>query len=253
MIEVADPTTLLSDPDKRGELMEALSAEGLAVSKSFLSYSELQHLMETIRELKETSEPAWQPISFGTPNFQWINDNNPLSSVKGAFRQYNFFPWDKRSEELYGRFGVVLRVRNQLLGAEESAFMNPAEGDPITVRLAAQFYPTSHGWMQEHRDPQGPHQTVLASLVMSSYGSDYSGGGLFVRSEQGEKVFPEESLSPGDLLWFTPTLAHGVEKIEGPGGVGFSDWDDEAGRWMMLCASNGLTQDAHYARAKAVN
>jgi len=252
-LEAAAPSQLLKSPELRMQLMNNLAKIGYAVTPSFLGPQELNAIRLQLREAMASSAPSWQPISRETRNFWWINDNNEMSNVKGAFLQVNFFPWDVASQSLFDTFGDVLRVRNLLLGESENAFFSPEEGDPITVRIAAQFYPSNHGWMQEHRDPEGPHQTVLASLVLSSFGADYERGGLFSRPDGGEANFPETELSPGDLIWFVPSMNHGVERIQDSRISGFRGWSDtEHGRWMLLIASNGLSPSADYARAAPV-
>jgi len=251
---IAPPSHLLDSQVARERLRETLRSEGIAYSPGFLSSSEVGALVRKLESIKSSSAPEWKPLSYGVENFYWINDNFPGSTVKGAFSQINFFPWNSASREMFDTMGDVLRVRNLLLGQEEDAFFDPARGDDVTVRLAAQFYPSGKGWMQEHRDPEGPHQTVLASLVLSRFGVDYRSGGLFVRGQDGSKVFPEKDLFPGDLLWFAPTVHHGVDEIVPVGrDDGFLGWDSCEGRWMLLFATNAISPHVTYAGAEALD
>ena len=248
------PKDLLASSDARTLLQNELSRAGVAYSPGFLTGEKLKTLIRIVLETKASAPPNWQPICHGSDNFYWINDHYSGSTVQGAFSQVNFFPWNSGSKQVFDLTGDVLRVRNLLLGQGQEEFFSPQQGDEATVRIAAQFYPSGKGWMQEHRDPEGPHQTVLASLVLSSFGTDYESGGLFVRNSEGQKFFPEASLSPGDLLWFSPSVSHGVDKIEPiEPEQKFADWAENDGRWMLLFATNALSNDLAFGRAEAVD
>lgn len=251
--EANHPSELIRSPELLSGLREELRTSGVAVTRNFLGDSHISQVMAGVEEIVDSADYGWRPLTRSSQNFWWINDNNDLSTVRGAFLQVNFFPWDTRSQRFFELFSDVFRVRNLLLGQERDAYMSPGLDDEITVRIAAQYYPSNYGWMQEHQDPEGPHQTVLASLVMSEFGTDYEEGGLFSRLPNGEKIFPEKNLNPGDLIWFTPSLRHGVEQIVDSRLSGFQGWDNlQQGRWMLLIASNSLKPDSAIARAVPV-
>lgn len=251
--QVPSPRELLQSKEARHELRETLQSSGLAFSSRFLAREKVDLLLDFLEGVKASSVPEWKALRYGVDNFYWINDNFAGSTVKGAFSQINFFPWNPGSQEIFDAMGDILRVRNLLLGQQADSFLNPKDGDDSTVRVAAQFYPSGRGWMQEHRDPEGPHQTVLASLVLSHFGRDYKSGGLFVRDAHGDKVFPEEELAPGDLLWFAPSVRHGVDEIVPlDRDRGFSGWEAKEGRWMLLFATNAISAEVKYANAEAI-
>lgn len=180
---------------------------------------------------------GWARLERGASDFWWTNDNHPQSTVKGCFTQVNFFPWNHRGSEILELVRPVFELRDEV----HTLLVAPTESHPVDSfeRVAVQIYPQRVGWLQPHADPRGAHQTLVASIVLSHFGSDYHHGGLFVKSSQGEAIFVERTLIPGDVVFFDPATIHGVDTID-PGAVTPQIESSAviAGRWMALCATN---------------
>lgn len=77
---------------------------------------------------------------------------------------------------------------------------------------------------QKQSEPKSQHY-LKAILLLGEHGVDYSGNGLFIVKNTGEKVYPavEQQLKPGTLLIWRYTNYHGVDAIQTlPNGIGFA-------------------------------
>lgn len=240
LFETASLSDLARHKEALRDLEEALDSDGMAVTKSGLGEAVVDGLRDTLLERVRTTVPVWKPIDFGQDDFFWINRNDERSTVRAAFAQVNFFPWNPLGSRVIGELRQIFAVRNLLLKQPSDMYMNPTPGDEYSVRVSAQFYPSGEGWMQEHEDPRGEHQVALASVIMSKKGQHYTSGGMFTRDSEGNKIFPEDNLDPGDIFWFVPQAHHGVDMIDAGDDPRDNPYDGHAGRWILLCATNSL-------------
>ncbi|HVJ41293.1 MAG TPA: hypothetical protein VM639_07345 [Dongiaceae bacterium] len=192
------------------------------------------------------SLPNWQPILPKCPNFHRVNQWDERSYVKACFHQFSFFPWNQDLFNFFSRFRDIFVLRNLLSGASEDAYLGSEPYDECIARLSFQFYPKGIGAMNMHRDPEGPHQAVVPILVMSERGRDFKEGGVFVQTEQGERIFIEEYAKPGDVVLFDPQMLHGVATIDP---IAAPDWPSFEGRWMSIFAVNKLATNTRVAEA----
>ena len=180
---------------------------------------------------------GWARLERGASDFWWTNDNHPQSTVKGCFTQVNFFPWNYRGSEILEIVRPVFKLREEV----HTLLVAPTQSHTVEAfeRVAIQIYPKGVGWLQAHADPSGAHQTLVASIVLSHFGSDYHHGGLFVKSRHDDAIFVERTLMPGDVVFFDPATIHGVETID-PGALTQPVESSPfiTGRWMALCATN---------------
>jgi len=205
--------------------------------RNLVSNDAVQIIRANALSMIEDTAGGWARLERGTPDFWWTNDNNPQSTVKGFFTQVNFFPWNPRGSTILEIVRPVFQLRDEIHRVMvEPSVTNIEES---FNRVAIQIYPKGGGWLQPHEDPRGSHQTLVASVVLSHFGSDYSHGGLFVKSRSGALNFVERALKPGDVLFFDPTVIHGVDTID-PSPNTHDDCISPitTGRWMALCTTN---------------
>lgn len=238
------------------EVQDMVKSHGFAVTRRAYGPEPIRDLRASVKEILRATDGGWRPLEKGSPDFHWVNRNSPQSTVKGAFAQVNFFPWNEAGRRVIGLLSSIFHIRNRMLGYPDDSFMAERQDGEFTARVAAQFYPSGWGWMQEHRDPQGVHQEVLATLVLSRMGVDYQSGGLYIRNEDGERSFVEHSAQVGDIIWMNPQSSHGVAAIdcvdEKPGPVDDGELARQSGRWMMLCTTSGFASSANQPRAAVV-
>ena len=242
---------LVNEPAARDSLLRLTDSHGYCVSRGGLGPGSVARLRREIADVIEGTSSGWRPLDRGAPDFYWVNNNDTRSTIKAAFLQVNFFPWNPCGARVIRVLADVFAVRNMLLGRPPDEYLSVDAGSRFTVRAAAQFYPSGTGWMEEHRDPKGEHQTVLATIVMSRIGVDYREGGVYIRDGQNDRLFPEAETLPGDIVWFNPSVLHGVAPVD-PGTSTQSDpFSQRWGRWMILCATNGLASSPHPPRAES--
>ena len=213
----------------------------IGVTREAISAGWIHEFVEYLSGIGRSSLPNWQPLTVGAPNFHRISVADPRSHVSATFHQFNFFPWNQDVFQLFSVFRPVFEARNLMLGEDRGAFLGSLPERGAAARLGFQFYPAGGGFMNTHIDPVGFHQSVLVSLVMSRFGSDYEQGGVYVEDTAGVRFFPEAECEPGDLVWFNPQMPHGVAPIDPESPLG---WTQFRGRWMGLFATNKIEDTA---------
>lgn len=234
--EAGTITDLLLDERERESLLSILSERKFAVTRGVLSGSTVRQVVEHLTEVGSTTTAAWKPIRAGASNFHRRNEADPRSYVEGVFHQFNFFPWNPDPLGLFTLLRSVFEIRNLMAGVERDSYLGLKPTNGATARIAVQFYPCGAGRMNLHRDPTGTHQAVVCLLVMSEAGTDYKEGGLVV--EHGIKYHPEFDCAPGDLIWLSPDVIHGVSPVDPNQSIG---WKGFRGRWAALLATNRLS------------
>ena len=87
--------------------------------------------------------------------------------------------------------------------------------DRTGVYLAVTHYPVGTGEMAKHVDPNY-FLPVHYNLPLSFKGIDYQFGGLFIHKED-QVIDVDAQMNPGDVLLFSGTLPHSVQKVGGAG------------------------------------
>jgi hypothetical protein len=182
------------------------------------------------------SLPNYQPLQKNCGNFFRINFDDQRSTVLTKSVQFNFFPWNQDFCDIFETFGSLFDLRDHINKMMSQEALAPIETNPseLITRLAVQFYPAGGGYLQAHSDPVGSHQMIIANVVMSEHGKDFTDGGLFVKqSPQSEKVYPELDAAIGDVILFKASMVHGVDAIDRQ--ANFEPLNGR-GRWMLLSA-----------------
>lgn len=246
IFETASLNELVRDSALRRDLLEKLDDERICVIRNVATRQEIAAWIAYLGQVGRGSLPNWQAILPNCPNFHRLSHWDERSYVKACFHQFSFFPWNDDVFSMFGRFRPIFELRNLLSGAEPGAYLGYEAYDDCIARLSFQFYPKGIGGMNEHIDPVGPHQAVVPLLMMSELGRDFEEGGIFVRTTDGEVVFIEQHTCPGDVVLFSPKLAHGVARIDPHKSA---DWLSFEGRWMAIFAVNKLATNTRVAEA----
>jgi hypothetical protein len=230
---------LLLDEAAREHLLSILAERKFAVTRGVLAGSTVRRVVDHLTEVGSTTAAVWEPIQAGASNFHRRNEADPRSYVEGVFHQFNFFPWNPDPLGLFELLRSVFEIRNLMAGVERDAYLGLEPTDGATARIAVQFYPRGAGRMNLHRDPIGTHQVAVCLLVMSRAGVDYKQGGLVV--DHGIQYRPEAGCAPGDIIWLSPDVVHGVSPVDPDNPFG---WEGFRGRWAALLATNRLSVDS---------
>ena len=225
---------LVASNEKCRSIKELIQNDTIVVIKNVVSEELILNLRGYLGNIGLNSMPNYQPITPDAPNFHRLNNGDLRAHVNGVFQQFNFFPWNDDVFKLHDIFEKVLVLRNRINNRDDHFAINDGN-DSFVSRLCFQFYPSGSGHLEKHRDPVDIHQMALPSLVMSKFGKDYTGGGVFVEVN-GEKHFFEHELCIGDLTLIKANLVHGVDMVDPHyDGNGFLTYQ---GRWMGLFPVN---------------
>jgi hypothetical protein len=71
---------------------------------------------------------------------------------------------------------------------------------------------------------------------------DFEDGGSYVINNMNKKIYLEEFADIGDIVLYDATIPHGVDLIDPKSK---NHWLNFKGRWMMLFATNKLSNSDH--------
>jgi hypothetical protein len=244
--DTAPLADLLKNSAARQDVLDRLAREDVCIVRGVATQAEVRQYIKYLSEVGRSSFPNWQAILPRCPNHHRVNQWDERSYVKACFHQFSFFPWNHDVFNFFRRFRDVFVLRNLLSGAEPEAYLGLEPEDDCTARLSFQFYPRGAGAMNAHVDPEGPHQAVVPTLMMSELGVDFREGGAFMKNSNGDMIWIEQYARPGDVVLFSPQLVHGVAPID-PHAT--SNWTSFEGRWMSLFAVNKLATNTRVTDA----
>ena len=246
VVELDSNLVLSGDAAYLADVRRTLDNGHLLAWRSAVPEAQIEAWIDYLSHIGRSSLPNYTPITANAPNFHRITRWDDRSSVAGCFHQFSFFPWNDDIFDLFSATTPIFSAKHVITDYfKQSADSSDSELTEWSDRLSFQFYPSGVGGLSLHSDPSHPGQAVVPILTMSTKGQDFNSGGLYVVS-QGDRVFLDDLSSPGDVLFFDPSMPHGVDGID-PGAE--SNWTGFRGRWMLLFATNSLEPNSAVGRA----
>jgi hypothetical protein len=244
VVQDASVEACIADPKRQQALRELLAAGNVPVFKRVAQERELAPVMRHLHNVMLSTMEEYVPIREGAKNYMRLSfgDERALVPLWGV--SWSFFSWNRDLFNLYRRYASIYRLRNVLGGFPPDTFISRKAERGCAARLAVHFYPSGKGHLGAHTDPLGSHQVALASLAMSRSGRDFKTGGFYLKRMNGERLFVEDVLEPGDLYLSNPACVHGVEVVDID-----TEYDPtgHAGRWVMLFPVNKVAGNTEIA------
>ncbi len=210
-------------------LREEIRSESLVIIRGMLSRNEVEHLRKFSRDFANSKPPSIPTVNRDTPNYHRIDENPPKSQVKSILHLHSFFYWNEESKPIINYFKRQFKIRNLLSNLREDYALDKVEDGFISVPAVQQF-PRGGGYMQEHQDPD-VGQKVVVDTILSGIPQDFQQGGLYCRGKDGNKLYIDKLVEPGDSIAFFPQIRHGVDPIDPDFQL---DWNRDDGRWMCF-------------------
>ena len=236
--------------DLAADIRSSLESKGYYLLRNVYDRQRVGASKSYLTGVMQGSLPNYQLLKKNCPNFFRINFDDKRATVLTKSVQFNFFPWNQDFCGFFDHFGSLFDLRDHINKIMSPSCSEPSRQEPteLITRLAVQFYPAGGGYLQAHSDPVGAHQTVIANVVMSEHGEDFTQGGLFVkRSQHADKAYPERDASLGDVVLFKANVIHGVDPIDPR--EAFEPLRGR-GRWMMLSAITKPSGSRHIDDSK---
>jgi len=238
---------LLKNNDQIQKMRKDIIEGDLIVVKNVVSKELIEKTKQYLTNLGRNSLPNYVPIKEGAPNFHRLNVWDERAYVKGCFHQFAFFPWNQDVFNFFEVFKEGFFLKNLINGLPKDKFLKAQPEDGCTARLSFQFYPKGTGGLNKHCDPVDHHQLTVPILIMSKKGVDFQSGGMYVENTKGEDLFGDDLADIGDVVLFNAQMPHGVKTIDESKKI---DWLSFEGRWMMIFATNKLSNNTAIANAQ---
>jgi len=231
---------LLSDEKKIAEIRSNIQQGDIYIVKNVVDKAFLKQIRNYLIQIGKNSLPNYRTILPGCPNFHRMNDEDDRAYVKGCFHQFVFFPWNQDVFHLFEKFRFVYYLKNLLSGLRSDIFLSREPEEDCIARLAFQYYPKNKGYLNAHADPVDYHQLTVPTMMLSKKGEDFLEGGAYVMSTKKNKIYVDDFLDWGDVVYFNASVIHGVDPVD-PGVE--ENWLSFEGRWILLFAVNKLASN----------
>jgi hypothetical protein len=155
----------------------------------------------------------------GVPNIKYVSQPSIFQQIPSRYIaadiSYYLFPWNLDDSGAFSTLSDVTNLYIKLNGYEPAAILSNTPKDRIILRFHLIHYPLGLGEISLHKDPDNII-AVNSGIYLSQYGDDYMSGGFFVIDHSGAEVLLDQYIRRGDMVLFSPLLAHGVHKISDP-------------------------------------
>lgn len=186
-------------------------------------------IFEILNEVMNSIPEGWK--SFQSNNIFWYRDNsNPSSRIQKKMLTFSFGLWGEKTvahKNLLNELNFMHRLHtayNDLHDNEINYHSEPESG--ATTRLVINYYPPG-GFVDYHVDKEWAQNRYVPLLLLSQYGWNYSGGGLYLSLDEIPGHI-ESNLKVGDIIKLDQGVYHGVSEIkfEPPPGLNNKDFSD---------------------------
>ena len=167
---------------------------------------------------------------------------------------YYFFPWDKKSSNIYKKINPIWDKIKILSGNDKNQFFNNEPKDKIINRVHIIQYVKGGGMISPHSDPF-IYSKIQIGCILSTRGKDYYNGGFAVFKKNKKEVLLDKKIKKGSLICFFPSLIHCVKPIDANfKKTSKSDiHQNSEGRWYMSLTTVGSDHLKNREKAKKVN
>lgn len=224
-------------------IKKAIANNEAVVVKNVIAKNILLDIKRYLLNVGTNSMPSYHALDKKIQDHHLILNNHPDSYVESYVHKFYFYPWNQNIFDFFNVFKPIFQIKNLITNLDKDEFFinNPLESD-FVLRCVFHHYPLGGGYIARHADTVGVHQAVTAITALSDKGVDFSSGGLYIVDKDGNKLFVDDELKMGNVLFFNPEIVHGVDDIQGKTKGGFFDIN---GRWIMIAATIKTVKNKH--------
>jgi len=198
------------------EIFNNIDSGDVYVVKKVIEKNEVDDIISRI--LRYDFEISENPkIVEGIKNIKYYSLNN--SVIKNEEIGYNaidisyyFFPWNNDDLGILKKFQILFDIVIKINGYNPDIIKKNTPIDGVVQRFHLIHYPLNSGEISLHIDPTNIVK-VNSGIYFSEYGVDYKDGGFYVADAKKGMINLDEIVEKGDLILFSPNLAHGVKKV----------------------------------------
>jgi hypothetical protein len=162
-------------------------------------------------------KPSDPRVLQGIKNIFYVSETKKKINKKNFYqaedKSWYFFPWNKDNSNLTKLVQPIFNNVIKINGYDPKKIVKKKPLDLIVQRFHLIFYPYNSGKISIHKDPSNVVD-VQCGIYVTSYNVDYDTGGFYVLDKFRKKIFLDKKIKSGDLVLFSPKIAHGVDPIQ---------------------------------------
>jgi hypothetical protein len=204
------------DNNLQSEILNNIKSGDVYIFRNVIKKTEIDYIIKNILSYKfqVSNDPS---VIEGVKNIHYQSRSNETNTlVDGRYaavdNSYYFFPWNSDDLGLFAAFQDLFDVVIKINGYCPEIIKKNTPINRVVQRFHLIHYPIDSGEISLHVDPVNIIN-VNSGIYFSEFGIDYSEGGFYVIDSSKNKINLDEEVERGDLILFSPNLAHGVSKI----------------------------------------
>ena len=170
-----------------------------------------------LKILTKKMKPSDPKVLQGIKNIFYVSKPkrklNTIKIYQAVDKSWYFFPWNKDNSKLTKLVQPIFNNVIRINGYDPKEIQKKKPLDIIVQRFHLIFYPYNSGKITIHKDPCTIID-VQCGIYVTSYGIDYELGGFYVLKKNRDKFLLDSKIKSGDLVLFSPKLAHGVDPVK---------------------------------------
>ena len=177
----------------------------IIIFKKFFS-SDIDKILKIAKSYAK-KKPRFSKYYPGCKDVYIFNRNIKKSKVRGYYKKILLFPWNKKNNKFFRFFAKAFKIKNYIdknNNYSKNIFFNNIK----TLVIQIMNYPSKNGYLSKHIDSKTNTKCIMQICVNDKINNN-SGLTVYIKNK---KHFVDNSLKKGDLIIFSSSLKHSVEK-----------------------------------------
>ena len=224
---------VLNDVPSTSQLILDLLAGDLFIIKNVLTLEQANRIKDVVHEYGQTTPTQDLSETYPIPNFHCKSHGG---QVKDGYDEvghaYFFYRWNEDTLGIFSaidEFWDIVKIFNGI-SIDGLGLKNNLPKDKVIDRIQLLHYPINTGEITTHCDVSRWQKTNIG-MNLTEIGKDFDSGGFYCLNKNEQRINIESKVKTGDVVYWIPTVFHGVEKPTSNNDI---DWSTPEGRWQLL-------------------
>lgn len=210
-INIDDFRAIKTNSEILENIREKIIAGDIIIVRGVIQPNLARSIVQSIISDERIKEASDAKVKDGSPNFKFTSSFHKKESTQYSAidKSWYFFPWNPDELGLFRIFQDVFELVIKMNRLDPKFVFQQKPSDSFYERMHLIYYPLNSGEISLHVDPDNIVK-VVSGIYLSQHGLDYKDGGFYVLDKNKQKKLVDKEVSIGDMVLFSPRLAHGV-------------------------------------------
>ena len=196
---------------------EIFKKKKIIVFKNQIKNQTIDKIFFRLKKIKKKKPKFFYP-NVGCQDLYLFNDNNPKSKVRGCYKRFMLFPWNKSNNKIFKDLKKFFHLKLLL---DENKQLKKNYDKNFYYTMQVMHYPYKIGYLNSHTD--GASKSLISIGFNDSYSSIFKKikknkrikiekkGHLEIKIKN-KRIYPEKYLKEKDVVVCSASEPHKVKK-----------------------------------------